>query len=241
MPASQRSWSSPRLAHVACATSGWGRIRKRSSRDRLDDGVGDLLGLDDLRDLARACPWSSRLADHRRVDELRAQAGDADAPVVVGDGEVLGHRDGGVLGRRVAERAELGQQAGGGGGRAEVALAALEHLRQQRAGGPDVRHHVDAPEAVPVLVAQISGPPGGPAIPALEKKRSIGPLASSACAIRAWMSCSRPTSVRMARPSISPAVACAVLEVQIGDGDRPGLLVREAQRERPADPARRHR
>src|SRR3954447_22191118 len=55
-----------------------------------------------------------------------------------------------------------------------------------------------------------SRPPLGPLMPAFEKKRSIGPLASSARPISSRISCSRPTSAGTARPPTSSAVCCAV-------------------------------
>src|SRR3954466_1639758 len=54
-----------------------------------------------------------------------------------------------------------------------------------------------------------SGPPLGPVMPAFEKKRSTGPLASSARATSARMSSSRPTSARTASPPVSAATASA--------------------------------
>src|SRR3954453_4768645 len=54
-------------------------------------------------------------------------------------------------------------------------------------------------------VSRTSGPPLGPVMPALEKKRSIGPLTPSARLISLRMSCSRPTSAVIARPPISLA------------------------------------
>ena len=53
--------------------------------------------------------------------------------------------------------------------------------------------------------SRISGPPLGPVMPALEKKRSIGPLTPSARLISLRMSCSRPTSAVIASPPISLA------------------------------------
>src|ERR1700759_476983 len=54
-----------------------------------------------------------------------------------------------------------------------------------------------------------SGPPPGPAIPALEKNRSIGPFWSSAVVMSATRSASRPTSVPTASAPISSATALA--------------------------------
>src|SRR4051794_4053207 len=53
--------------------------------------------------------------------------------------------------------------------------------------------------------SRISGPPLGPVMPALEKKRSIGPLTPSARLISLRMSCSRPTSAVIANPPHSVA------------------------------------
>src|SRR3954453_10764409 len=58
--------------------------------------------------------------------------------------------------------------------------------------------------------SRISAPPLGPVIPALEKKRSIGPFASSARPISSRISCSPPTAGGTARPPTSSAVCCAV-------------------------------
>ena len=93
MPPSQRSGSAALRCEVL-GTSGWGRIRNRSSARPVDDRVGHLLRLDDA--LRRAPPPPAALARRRRqhvgVHALRAQARDLDALVAVGDGQPLGER-----------------------------------------------------------------------------------------------------------------------------------------------------
>ena len=74
-------------------------------------------------------------------------------------------------------------------------------------------------------------------MPALEKKRSIGPLAPSARVISLRMSCSRPTSAVIASPLISLRDLARVRLVDVGDDDGARALVGEAQRERAADAA----
>jgi hypothetical protein len=106
-----------------------------------------------------------RKFEHRRPHALRADAGDLDARVAVLDRHPLGERHGGVLGDAVDEGGDLRQQSGGRGGVDEVAVAAGDHLRQQRPRGPHVSHHVDAPGFVKGLVgrlgpAQRAGHPG---------------------------------------------------------------------------------
>ncbi len=71
------------------------------------------------------------------------------------DRQPLGERDSGVLGDAVGQRGDLRQQAGGGRRVDQISLAALEHLRQQRARSPDVRHHVDAPRFLPRGVGRL--------------------------------------------------------------------------------------
>src|SRR5436190_5310774 len=119
--------------------------------------VGDLLGLDDLGDLAQLVDVEA-FRNHRRVDELRAQAGSADAAGAVRDVDPFRGGHGRVLGRGVAGGAELSEQAGRGCRAQEVPVAAFEHLGQQVLGGPDVRLDVDAPDEVPVVVAQVGRP-----------------------------------------------------------------------------------
>ena len=74
-------------------------------------------------------------------------------------------------------------------------------------------------------------------MPALEKKRSIGPLAPSARAISARMSCSRPTSAVIGEAADLLRHLARVRLVHVGDDDGARALVGEAQRERAADAA----
>jgi hypothetical protein len=74
-------------------------------------------------------------------------------------------------------------------------------------------------------------------MPALEKKRSIGPLMPSARVISLRMSCSRPTSAVIALAADLPRHLAGVGLVHVGDDDGARALVGEAQRERAADPA----
>ena len=236
IPPSQRAWSSPRL-RMYLATSGWGRIRKRSSLHRRHDVVGDLLGLDDRGDLAQLVDVEA-VVDHRRVDELRAQAGDAQAAVAVGDVQPLRDRDGGVLGRRRSRSRRAGR-AGRRRRRWRAGSPRRARASSGRARGrPRCGSSRSRARAGPSRSSSSSGgPPGGPVMPALEKKASIGPCSASASAIRSRMSCSWPTSAWTAKPPISSAVCSAPSLVEVGDRDL-GVLVGEAQRARAADPAR---
>src|SRR5688500_4805737 len=97
------------VAHVL-GDLGVGEDQEALLLDGLNDLVRDLLGLDDGGDLAQLVEVQA-VGDHGRVDELRAQAGDPDAAVAVGDVQPLGDRDRCVLGGGVAEGADLGDQA----------------------------------------------------------------------------------------------------------------------------------
>ena len=105
MPASHRSGSDP-LRAMWRATSGWGRIRKRSSRiassaiSATSSGSRIAAGLEQCG----ADRLLLRGLEHRRLHRLRAHAGDGDAAVSVGDRQPFGERDGAVLGDRVGER-----------------------------------------------------------------------------------------------------------------------------------------
>ncbi len=116
-----------------------------------------------------------RLGEHRRVDGERAEARDPDAAVGVGHGQPLGQGQGGVLGDAVGGADRIGGQRRARRRRHQVPLAALDHRRQQRLAGVQVRHDVHPPQLVPhvgprqpvavadpgVRVPQVDGPVAG--------------------------------------------------------------------------------
>ena len=111
------------------STSGWGRIRKRSSAIASATMSATSSGSSTSPAarttlLGPARQAVGRRVQHARVHAHRAQAADPQAAVAVGHRQPLGERHRRVLGDRVRRRADLGEQAGGRGGRAEVALAA---------------------------------------------------------------------------------------------------------------------
>ena len=68
----------------------------------------------------------------------------------VGDGDPLGKRHGGVLGDRVVERAQLGEQTRRRRGVEQGTPAAADHARQHGAGRVEVRQNVHLPHALEV-------------------------------------------------------------------------------------------
>ena len=93
-----------------------------------------------------------RHLQHRRAHPERAQARDLDPGVGVGDRQPLGQRPRPRAWSSSRPAPRPGSAARRRGRAHQVALAALHHLRQDRARGPHVRHHVDRPRPVQLLV-----------------------------------------------------------------------------------------
>jgi hypothetical protein len=122
--------------------------------DCAGDHFGDLLGfLDRSGHVARE--WRAGVAQHRRAHAEGGQERTADTLVVIGDRHPFGKADDRVLGHGVGKVAVAGQDAGHRSGQDQVAAAARQHARQDRAGSVDMRHHVDVPLLLPDL--QIGG------------------------------------------------------------------------------------
>ena len=146
-----------------------------------------------------------------------------------------------MLRDRVADRAELGEQAGGRRGAGEVALAALEHPGEERAGRPTRGLSVLTRHSVSQSASRMLGPPLGPVMPAFEKKRSIGPLAASAFSTSSLLHPPRGRRRPRRRARRRPAVFASSRSSR-DRGRRPlhgGLLLGEADCERAADTAAR--
>ena len=60
-----------------------------------------------------------------------------------------------MFGDRIRGRADLGQNAGGGGSLQEIPFPAFEHRRQDRPRGVNVGHQIHVPEALPVVVRSV--------------------------------------------------------------------------------------
>ena len=110
---------------------------------RPDDALGDLFRLQHPVDESRA----GAARGHAGMHTLGAQHGDPDAFRSVFRGQELGDPDGGVLAHRIGHAVDLKQDAGGGHGVDQIALAAFGHARRDGPRGVDMRHRVDA-EAV---------------------------------------------------------------------------------------------
>ena len=93
--------------------------------------------------------------EHWRAHALRAETGDLDPAIAVGDGQPFGERNRRVLGHRVRRRSDLRQESGGRRGLEQVAAAGVEHRREHRACGVDVRHDVHLPCALPISVGGV--------------------------------------------------------------------------------------
>ena len=83
-----------------------------------------------------------------------------------------------------------------------------------------------------------SGPPGGPATPALEKKRSIGPCASVGLGDQLLQAVLVADVDRRGVAAEAVRHAAGGLAVQVGHDDGAGALGGEAADQRTADPAR---
>ena len=159
MPASQRSTSAA-LRWRCTRHVGVGEQQEVLVPDPLDHHLGDVLRLEHLagrpHDVAGPAPRHLvRAGQHVGVHAHRAQARDAHALVPVGDGEPLGEGDRGVLRHRVRRVADLRQQPGGRGRRAEVALAPGDPAGHEPAGGVEVGLPVDRPRRAPVGVRRL--------------------------------------------------------------------------------------
>ena len=140
-------------------------MKKTSSRDGGDDARRRLVrrqhvaATDDRRGLGRVARGGG--GEHRRVDAARADAGDLDALLGVGDRQPLGEPERGVLRGRVDAVAERREDAGHRRRRDEVALAACDPPGQQGPCRVDVGHHVDVPLQGPHVVGRIGTAPVG--------------------------------------------------------------------------------
>jgi hypothetical protein len=126
-------------------------MRKRSSRSPSTTAAATSSGSHGILE---------RDVEHRRAHTLRTQAGDLDAGVTVGDGEPLGQRDGRVLGDGVRHGRDLGEEAGRRRRAEQIALAALHPAGQERPCRPHVRHDVDLPGGLELVVGCLGTPSG---------------------------------------------------------------------------------
>jgi len=123
-----------------------------------EDGGGHHLGLEHAVTAGCRRGQLVRLfrvrSGHRRPHALghRHETRSPASPWVIESHSARRH---GVLGHAVRSRAELGQEPRGRRGVHEVALVAIEHLRDEGTGGVDVALHVDRPHALPCLVSEL--------------------------------------------------------------------------------------
>ena len=172
--AGQPAVGSPALRCTYSATSGCGRIRKRSAArpattaSATSSGSIAPCGEHDLAVRSR------RAEEHVGAHALRAQARHLDACVAVGDRQPLGEPDGRVLGGGVRALPMLVSRPAADAVLQQVALAPGEHRRQHRPRRVHVGHHVDVPDASPRRRRVPRRRRRWP-MPALEQNRSIGP------------------------------------------------------------------
>ena len=89
---------------------------------------------------------------HAGLHRLRTQHGHADAAVAILNGEMLGERHRRILRHAIRHRVQRRQQSRGGSRVEEIAGAAREHARHQRARREHMAHDMDAPAHVPIGV-----------------------------------------------------------------------------------------
>ena len=167
------------------------------------------------------------------MDPQRAEAGDPDPRVPIGDRQPLGEGHGRVLRDRVGGRSDLRQEPGGRGGLQEISPSPGEHAGQDGAGGIDVGHHVHVPDAPPFGVGRLDAPgERDPRIGAEEVDRPEGlrgPL-HQAGHIRL-----DPDVRRDGKPADLPGDRGGPARVEIGDDHAPGTFRREPSAEGAAD------
>ena len=95
---------------------------------------------------------SRRTAQHRRVHRLRAQQRHADPVLLRGNREVLAEPDRRVLARRIDRRPDLTQQPRCRHRVEEIPRLPRDHPRQRVTRRVNMRHHIDAPRQLPVLI-----------------------------------------------------------------------------------------
>ena len=120
--------------------------------DRAHAGLGDWFGLHHAVDAGDRIFMAG---GHRGAHRLRAKDGNLDPMFTIGDGEPFGETHGRVLGDRIRRRADLRQQPGGGRGVEQIATAARDHPRHQVARREDMRHQVDVPDPLPLIVGDL--------------------------------------------------------------------------------------
>jgi hypothetical protein len=118
----------------------------------------------------------------------------------------------------------------------EVAVAARDHVRQQRARRPHVRHDVDPPGEVPLVVGRLGTPdgPGDAGVGHVDVDRSAGLAGPRDEGADIGLV---PRVDLQREPADALGDGAGAGEVAVGDHDRPRSLLREAQGQRPADAA----
>ena len=132
--------------------------------------------------------------DHVGPDPLRAEAGDLDAAVAVGDPDPFRQAHRGMLGGRVGGVAERGEKSRRRRCDEEVAAASLDPAGDQVAGGDHGAHQVDPPDLVPLAVGSLDA--GAGADPGVRAVEVDLPSRASTSSIKAATAASSPTSQR---------------------------------------------
>ncbi len=128
-------------------------------------------------------------ADHARVDQIRAQAGDLDAAVAVRHLRPLGESERPVLGERVAHRGRSADQRGRRQCLDQVPATLREHARNDGLGRPDMGEQIDPRDLLYLLGGRLEAESAGDAGVGAEDpygtERGDGPLDQCADGLRA--------------------------------------------------------